>query len=294
MARRSSALALVRSSSMGSQHTIARAVHRHGIGLHTGQESKVTLHPAPPHTGRVFRRGEANLPATVAVAIPSQLSTLLTHGELTVRTPEHLLSALAGLEIDNVWIDLEGPEIPILDGSALPWVNAILEAGRINQSIPKTIRPITQPITIWEGDAFVSAIPSPEVRLTYGIEFDSAAIGTQWVSWSPSVDGYIAAIAPARTFTLAKYLEPLRAAGLIQGGSLNNAIVCDDQHWLNPPLRFELEPCRHKLLDLIGDLSLLGALPQGHIVAYKASHTLHSKFAQAVQLQCPPVVDNRQ
>jgi UDP-3-O-[3-hydroxymyristoyl] N-acetylglucosamine deacetylase len=205
-----------------------------------------------------------------------------------------LLSALGGLEVDNVWIDLEGTEIPILDGSALPWVDAIRAVGRLDQGMPRPTRPLHHPITVWEGDAFVCAIPAPEVCLTYGIVFDSQAIGTQWVSWNPSPESFVTEIAPARTFTLEKYIAPLRAAGLIQGGSLENALICDDQRWLNPPLRLDREPCRHKLLDLIGDLSLLGSWPQGHIMAYKASHTLHAKFAQAVQLQCPPVVDNKQ
>jgi UDP-3-O-[3-hydroxymyristoyl] N-acetylglucosamine deacetylase len=218
---------------------------------------------------------------------PTLLSTELRQGEAAVRTVEHLLAALVGLGIDNVAIELAGPEVPLLDGSALGWVEAIAQAGRTLQPAPRSIAHIDRPVTVHQGDAFVAVFPSTVTRFTYGIDFEAAAIGIQWFSWSPTTDpfsaeGFAAAVAPARTFGLAHQVEQLRASGLIQGGSLDNALVCGEDGWLNPPLRFDNEPARHKLLDLIGDLSLLGNLPVAHVVAYKASHRLHGELAAAM------------
>jgi UDP-3-O-[3-hydroxymyristoyl] N-acetylglucosamine deacetylase len=181
--------------------------------------------------------------------------------------------------IADAMIEIDGPEIPLLDGSALPWVNAIAQAGRIAQPSPQPVM-LTEPVWVRHEDAFVAALPAPELRFTYGIDFDLPAIGNQWVSWSPSQEPFEKAIAPARTFGLAHQIEHLQALGLIKGGSLDNALVCGPDGWLNPPLRFSNEPVRHKLLDLVGDLSLVGVVPQAHYLAYKASHQLHTRLAQ--------------
>jgi UDP-3-O-[3-hydroxymyristoyl] N-acetylglucosamine deacetylase len=199
---------------------------------------------------------------------------------------EHLLAALVALGIDNACIEVNGPELPLLDGSARDWVDAIASVARQGQKIPRRKTRIKDPIWIYDGDAFVAALPAPIQRFTYGIDFEAPAIGNQWHSWSPASDGeasFMAEVAPARTFGLAHQIDYLRSQGLIQGGSLNNALVCDGKAWVNPPLRFANEPVRHKMLDLIGDLSLLGVLPEGHILAYKASHKLHVQLAQALQ-----------
>jgi UDP-3-O-[3-hydroxymyristoyl] N-acetylglucosamine deacetylase len=135
-----------------------------------------------------------------------------------------------------------------------------------------------------DGDAFVAAIPASEIRFSYGIDFAYEAIGNQWYSWNPQQESFAEMIAPARTFGFADQIEQLQQAGLIKGGSLENALVCDRQGWLNPPLRFDNEPVRHKLLDLVGDLSLLGTIPQAHFLAYKASHKLHVQLAQLMQI----------
>lgn len=273
------------------QTTVATVVERQGIGLHSGVATTVTLRPAPPNQGRFFVRtdlpGQPSVAANLAAVNPTMLSTELRQGEASVRTVEHLLAALVGLGVDNVRIDITGPEVPLLDGSALGWVEAIRQAGRQELAAPRAVAHLEQPVTIHQGDAFVAAFPAPVARFTYGIDFEVAAIGNQWFSWSPSAapfgpEGFATAIAPARTFGLAHQIEQLRASGLIQGGSLDNALVCGEQGWLNPPLRFENEPARHKMLDLIGDLSLLGRLPTAHIVAYKASHRLHGELAAAL------------
>jgi UDP-3-O-[3-hydroxymyristoyl] N-acetylglucosamine deacetylase len=215
------------------------------------------------------------------------LSTELRQEDASVRTVEHLLAALVGLGIDNVRIEITGPEVPLLDGSALGWVEVICQAGRHLQGKPRPVARLRQPVSVRDGDAFVVAFPASRYRFTYGIDFEVAAIGNQWFSWSPGEDpfgseGFAVAVAPARTFGLAHQVEQLRASGLIQGGSLDNALVCSEEGWLNPPLRFDNEPVRHKMLDLIGDLSLLGNLPMAHIVAYKASHRLHGELAAAL------------
>jgi UDP-3-O-[3-hydroxymyristoyl] N-acetylglucosamine deacetylase len=268
------------------QGTLAQGFERSGVGLHSGVETWVRVNPAVPGTGRVFIRTDqptaAPIPARVDWVCQTLLSTELAAGSTTVRTVEHLLAALVGMGIDNATIEISGVEVPLLDGSAQEWVAAIAAAGRVDQDRDRTPITVTQPVWVREGDAFVVAMPAGELRLTYGIDFDLPAIGNQWHSWQPNQSPFAEAVAPARTFGLAHQIESLRSQGLIQGGSLDNALVCDQSGWVNPPLRFENEPARHKLLDLIGDLSLLGSLPVGHVIAYKASHTLHIKLAQAL------------
>ncbi|AFY72184.1 UDP-3-O-(3-hydroxymyristoyl) N-acetylglucosamine deacetylase [Synechococcus sp. PCC 7502] len=270
-----------------SQNTITTAFSLQGVGLHSGELATVLVCPAPVNTGRYFVIDDQLIPAQWQAVASTLLSTELRHGDKTVRTVEHLLAALVGMGIDNARIEIDHGELPILDGSALPWVQAIATAGITAQSeIATDLKPIQVPISVYKGDSFVMAVPSDRLRFTYGIEFPAQAIAQQWFSWCPNLENLSAEfaqnIAPARTFTMVKEIEYLRSQGLIKGGSLENAIVCDDQKWLNPPLRFENEACRHKLLDLIGDLSLLGFLPQAHIIAFKASHHLHTQFAQAL------------
>ncbi|TVQ09736.1 MAG: UDP-3-O-acyl-N-acetylglucosamine deacetylase [Leptolyngbya sp. DLM2.Bin27] len=273
------------------QATLASSVERQGVGLHSGATTAVTLKPADPGQGRYFVRtdlpGQPVIPATLEAINPTVLSTELRQGAASVRTVEHLLAALTGLGIDNVQIDIAGPELPLLDGSALGWVEAICQAGRRPQGWPRSVARLSRPLSVYHDDAFVAAFPAPTMRFTYGIDFEVAAIGNQWFSWSPAAapfgpTGFATAVAPARTFGLAHQVDQLRASGLIRGGSLDNALVCGEQGWLNPPLRFDNEPARHKMLDLIGDLSLLGSLPIAHVVAYKASHRLHGELAIAL------------
>lgn len=271
------------------QHTVATTVECTGVGLHSGHHTQVRILPADADQGRVFVRvdlpGQPEIPAQLSTVHQTILSTELRQGEATVRTVEHLLATLWGLGIDNVRIEVDGPELPLLDGSALEWVNAIAAVGIAPQSAQRHTVQLSEPITLQQGDAFVSAVPSPQLRLTYGIDFDLAAIGNQWHSWSPmSAESFADAIAPARTFGLAHQIEALRQQGLIKGGSLDNALVCSETGWINPPLRFDNEPARHKLLDLVGDLSLVGPLPPMHVVAYKASHQLHAQFAKQLSV----------
>lgn len=268
-------------------HALAQEFERAGVGLHSGTLARVVVKPAPPGHGRSFIRvdlpGAPHIPAHIAQVRQTTLSTELAAGEATVRTVEHLLAALSGMGIADAMIEIDGPEVPLLDGSALPWVEAIAQAGRLPQPTPQPVI-LTEPIWVRHEDAFVAALPAPELRFTYGIDFDLPAIGNQWVSWSPQREPFAEAIAPARTFGLAHQIEHLQNLGLIKGGSLDNALVCGPDGWVNPPLRFSNEPVRHKLLDLVGDLSLVGIFPQAHYLAYKASHQLHTRLAQQLSL----------
>jgi UDP-3-O-[3-hydroxymyristoyl] N-acetylglucosamine deacetylase len=254
-----------------------------GIGLHSGEKTTVKVFPAQEGAGRYFVRVDLPektiIPAQINSVSTTTLSTELANGEAKVRTVEHLLAALLGCGIEDACLEIDGAEVPLLDGSAKLWVE------KINLSQPSSIQRvtssvITEPIWIRSGDAFVAALPSSELCFSYGIDFSAAAIGNQWYSWYPVRESFAMAIAPARTFGLAEQVEYLREQGLIKGGSLDNALVCDEHGWLNPPLRFENEPVRHKILDLLGDLSLLGTIPQGHFLAYKASHQLHTQLAK--------------
>ncbi|HEY9873475.1 MAG TPA: UDP-3-O-acyl-N-acetylglucosamine deacetylase [Candidatus Obscuribacterales bacterium] len=288
---------------MTIQHALASAFELSGVGLHTGVVTQVRVKPAISGEGRYFVRVDLPdspvIPARIESVSQTTLSTELAAGDAHVRTVEHLLAALAGMGVDDARIEIDGPELPLLDGSARLWAEAIrsqLTMISPEDPIASTITKVNpvaasapsqrhhvvlqQPIWVHKGDAFVAAIPSPTTVFTYGIDFDTPAIGKQWHTWTPQTESFEEAIAPARTFTLAEQIDFLRNAGLIKGGSLDNALVCDANGWLNPPLRFSNEPVRHKLLDLVGDLSLLGAFPQAHFLAYKASHNLHIQLAQ--------------
>ncbi|MCU0515281.1 MAG: UDP-3-O-acyl-N-acetylglucosamine deacetylase [Oscillatoria sp. Prado101] len=278
---------------MTVERTLADGFERSGVGLHLGVVTAVRVLPAAPGEGRYFARtdltGTPRIPATVESVRQTTLSTELANGVAGVRTVEHLLAALAAMGVDSARIEVDGPEVPLLDGSALGWVEAIASVGVAETEIPKSPNPgeepsasrsLPEPIWVNQGDAFVAALPAPALRFSYGIDFQEPAIGQQWHSWSPATDSFASEIAPARTFGFADQIEQLRAQGLIKGGSLDSALVCSQEGWLNPPLRFANEPVRHKILDLVGDMSLLGRFPRAHLIAYKASHKLHVGLAR--------------
>jgi len=276
-------------------HTLKSEFELSGIGLHSGKQTRVRVLPAAVGEGRYFVRidlpGAPIIPAKIDAVCQTALSTeLVGAADAQIRTVEHLLAALAGMGADNARIEVDGPEVPLMDGSALVWVEAIARVGLVAQDLVHPAEnglnsPVLNPVWVRHGDAFVAALPAAETRFSYGIDFDEPAIGNQWYSWSPEAESFASAIAPARTFGLARQVDQLRQAGLIKGGSLDNALVCDRSGWLNPPLRFANEPVRHKILDLVGDLSLLGTWPKAHYVAYKASHNLHVQLGLALNSQ---------
>ncbi|MFM8259286.1 MAG: UDP-3-O-acyl-N-acetylglucosamine deacetylase [Vulcanococcus sp.] len=264
--------------------TLAAPVERCGVGLHSGGTARVRLEPSDQPG---FRVGWLQAPQQPLQALhpgqvcETQLCTALQldHGRLA--TVEHLLAALAGVGLSAVTVLVEGHEVPLLDGSALPWVEAVAEVGL--QPLGPRTAPLTleQPVTVQQGLSFATALPADRLRLGAAIEFPQAAIGRQMFTLDLTPESFVREIAPARTFGFREQVEQLRAAGLIQGGALDNALVCDGDGWLNPPLRFRDEPVRHKLLDLLGDLALAG-LPQAQVFAFRGSHGLHTALAAAL------------
>ena len=269
---------------MGS--TVKQEFKLSGVGLHLGKNATLKVIPAKPGTGRYFARVDLPdaplIPARVEAVGQTTLSTELQTASAKVRTVEHLLAALVACGVDDARIEIDGEEVPLLDGSAKNWCEAIARVGVTADSAPRSTITLEEPIWIREHDSFVAAIPAPQTRFTYGIDFPYQAIGNQWHSWNPAEESFAREIAPARTFGFAEQIEKLQQAGLIKGGNLSNALVCSDRGWINPPLRFTNEPARHKLLDLVGDLSLLGQLPTAHTIAYKASHKLHIQLAAQI------------
>ena len=264
--------------------TLVNPVVRHGVGLHSGQTTKVTLRPTD-RPGFYIRFPEGAEPIRLAPdqVRDSQLCTTLDLGERRVATVEHLLAALAGCGLSHAEIELEGDEVPLLDGSALGWVEAIAEVGLQGASSPRPSVPVLEePLVRHRGGSVITATPSDQFQLIGVIDFPQMAIGRQQFSIALTPQGFVDEIAPARTFGFRNQIEQLRAAGLIQGGALDNALVCDGDHWLNPPLRFADEPVRHKLLDLIGDLALVG-FPRAQVLVYRGSHGLHTDLASALQ-----------
>ncbi len=284
MGVRGSTLALERDFNMSQ--AIAKGFELSGVGLHSGAMTRLRVLSAEAGEGRYFVRVDLPQQPVILARVESvhqtTLSTELMQAEGKVRTVEHLLGALAGSGIEDARIEIDGAEVPLLDGSAKLWVEAIAKSSLIKSTTGATWT-VREPIWIYEGDAFVAALPASETLFTYGIDFPYSAIGNQWYSWNPALESFANAIAPARTFGFADQIEQLRQAGLIKGGSLDNALVCDASGWLNPPLRFANEPVRHKLLDLVGDLSLMGTIPQAHFLAYRASHKLHVQLAKALK-----------
>lgn len=257
-----------------------------GTGLHTGRQVHVRLTPAAAGTGVVFVRtdaGGAEIPARLEFAGPSFYATVLERDGATMSTIEHLMAALYALQIDDVRVEADGPEMPILDGSASPFVEAILDAGSVKLPVEREYIHVVRPIEVAHEDKTISIHPCPEFRITYAIDFDHPQLGYQELTaslWGGSQ--FADKLAPARTFTFEKEVEALRRAGLALGGSLDNAVVVGEHGILNPGLRFPDEFVRHKMLDLTGDLSLLGRPILGHVVAYRAGHDLHARLARRI------------
>ena len=264
--------------------TVAAPVERVGVGLHSGSHCRVRLAPAerPGYwAGRLDRPSEPLQRLEPSLVAETRLCTALRLESGPLATVEHLLAALAGTGITQAELWIDGEEIPLLDGSSLGWVEAIAEAGLA----PLGLRPdpghLSHPITVQQGQSFATALPAAGLHIGAAVEFSQPAIGRQVYSLELTPSAFVAEIAPARTFGFKDQVEQLRAAGLIQGGALDNALVCDGDHWLNPPLRFADEPVRHKLLDLLGDLALAG-LPRAQVFAYRGSHGLHTTLAAAL------------
>lgn len=273
---------------MPAQTTLNATVHALGVGLHSGNLIRMTLKSAPPDSGIVFRRrdlGGVLVPATLAQVDFSmlRLATCLQvetaeHGTVRVKTVEHLLSALHARGVDNVLVELDGPEVPILDGSSAPILYLIDEAGIRLQSVPRRLLRIVKPFHFTHNDKKMSALPSRNFKVTYEIHFDHPLIQRQKKTLVVTPETYEKQIARARTFGFLKDVNHLKKLGMIQGGSIDNAIVLDGERMLNDALRLEDEFVSHKILDLVGDLAISGFRLQGHFMAYKAGHEVHARF----------------
>lgn len=258
-------------------------MRREGIGLHSGAEVSIQLKPAPPNFGIRFCRVDVtncpHLTASYEHVVDTSLATTIGFNGTVVSTIEHLMAALLGKGVDNVLVELNGPEVPIFDGSASPFIDLIQEAGMKEQKAPRRFLKITKPLILQEGDAYVRVRPSECFRVCYTIDFPHPLIGKQELTWSFSETAFIRDIAKARTFGFLKDVHKLQDIGLAQGGSLANAVVFDDFGLLNGEgLRYADECVRHKVVDFLGDLALAGMPLIGHFDIYKAGHTLHNRF----------------
>ncbi|MBI4444583.1 MAG: UDP-3-O-acyl-N-acetylglucosamine deacetylase [Acidobacteria bacterium] len=265
--------------------TLKNPVRLCGIGLHTGCDVQIELRPAPEDTGIIFRRVDLQnfeIEARRDRVSRVVLATTLMKRGVMLSTVEHLLSALYGLSIDNLYVDINSLEVPILDGSAQPFVEAIKSAGTVEQHRERTYLCVERPIRISEGDKYITVEPAPHFRITYEIDFSHPAIGKQKLDFVLDPVTYEQEISFARTFGFYDEVEELRQKGLIRGGSFDNAVVLSRTDIMNGKLRASDEFVRHKVLDLIGDISLCGYPILGHVRAYKAGHALHTDLATAL------------
>ena len=266
---------------MRLQRTIKKEVTFSGIGLHTGRFATVKLKPAPRDAGITFYRTDkgAIIKANMSAVIDTAFATTVGFEGVKIKTVEHLLAAAAGLGIDNMLIEVDGPEIPILDGSAAGLVGAILEAGIAKQGKKIPVIRIVKPVVYEDSHARIVALPHDGRRISYYINFSHRLLGHQELTIDVTEENFIKEISSARTFGFLRDVEMLRANGLAKGGSLDNAVVVSDDGILNASgLRFNDEFVRHKIMDTIGDMSLIGFPIQGHLMLEKAGHTANFKF----------------
>jgi UDP-3-O-[3-hydroxymyristoyl] N-acetylglucosamine deacetylase len=268
---------------MLNQMTVARRVRCSGVGLHTGINCSLTIGPADPDTGITFIRRDVpkkvRIKAHIDKVVDATLATTLGADGVKISTVEHLLAAFAGLGIDNAEVEVDGPEVPIMDGSAEPFHLLIKRAGIQRQDKVKKFVIIKHPVTVTEDDRQATLLPSNDFKISYTIDFKHPLISNQYYLIQISNGNFEREICRARTFGFLRDYEILKARGFARGGSLNNAIVVDERKVLNAEgLRFQDEFVRHKILDSIGDLWLIGAQVIGHFIGYKSGHTLNHKL----------------
>ena len=266
------------------QRTLGNSIKATGVGLHTGDKVLLTLCPAPVDTGIVFRRTDLNpvaeIPARADLVGETTLSTCLIHGDARVSTIEHLLSAMAGLGVDNAYVDVTAPEIPIMDGSAAPFVFLLQSAGIVEQHAAKKFIRVRKEVTVTDGDKTASFLPLEGFKISFGIDFDHPVFkhraATTEIDFSTT--SFVREVSRARTFGFVEEIEYLRSKGLARGGSMDNAVVIDDYKVLNHGgLRYDDEFVKHKVLDAIGDLYLLGYSLIGEYRAFKSGHALNNQ-----------------
>jgi UDP-3-O-[3-hydroxymyristoyl] N-acetylglucosamine deacetylase / 3-hydroxyacyl-[acyl-carrier-protein] dehydratase len=297
---------------MPLQQTVAKPITLEGVGLHTGELARVTLNPAPEDSGIVFVRVDApdrpEIQADIDNVVDLARGTAIGNGTVKIHTIEHVMAAFAGLGIDNCRVEVDAPEIPLMDGSALPFVKAVEEAGVSQQSLPRQYITVDRPIDHVNGDLAIGVYPSDHFRLTVQIDYRHPALGVQYTTMF-SLDDFGKEYAPARTFCFLSEIEQLRERDLIKGGALDSALVVQDVDLAddhieyikrlfkesrpikqgtngflnNTKPRFPNEPCRHKALDLLGDLYLLGRPIKAHIFAARPGHATNHEMAKKIR-----------
>jgi UDP-3-O-[3-hydroxymyristoyl] N-acetylglucosamine deacetylase len=274
----------------GLQRTLKAPIGCVGVALHCGHRVSLTFRPAPVDHGIVFRRTDLgiDIPARFDRVVDTRLSTVLGHGDARIGTIEHVMAALAGCGIDNVLVEVDGAEPPILDGSAAPYVFLLDCAGTVKQDAPQSGIEVRRAVRVSEGSAFAELRPAtpagmPGLDMALSIDFEAVAIGRQALSLRLTPDSFRHELARARTFAMAKDVDQLRAAGLARGGSLDNAVVVDQARVLNPTgLRMPDEFARHKLLDAVGDLALAGVPLHGRFIAHRSGHALNNQLLRTL------------
>ena len=267
---------------MSFRRTVRTSVSCTGIGLHSGRPARATLHPAPAGYGVRFVRTDlgVEVPATLEHLDGVEYATTLRRDGASVGTVEHLLSALYAIGVDDVRVEVDGPEVPILDGSSAPFVLLIHEAGLRVHSEPRRAITLLRPVEVQQDGKWARLLPAPALSVSYTIAFEHPLLRHQAIDLDVTLESFVEQIAPARTFGFLSEVEALQRQGLARGGSLDNAIVIGDSAILNGALRFEDECVRHKVLDAIGDLALLGHPLVARLEAYKAGHAVHVALAR--------------
>lgn len=264
------------------QRTLSRAVSYVGVGLHSGKEARIRLLPAEPGRGIVFRRvdldGQPEIPARVENIVDTKRNTSLGVGNAKVMTVEHLLASLAGVGVDNAIVEVDNEEIPVGDGSSRLFCGLLHEAGIVEQSEPRRYRELTAPVYVSDHGRYMVALPADEYRISFTFVTDHPVVGTQYAEYAITPQIFEREIAPARTIGFAEQIVAMRRDGLAIGGNLDLAVVVGQDGYLNPR-RYPDEIVRHKILDIIGDLSLVGPL-RAHIIAIKSGHQVDAMLAK--------------
>jgi UDP-3-O-[3-hydroxymyristoyl] N-acetylglucosamine deacetylase len=277
---------------VSNRHTLERDAHVRGVAVHAGVEVALTLRPAPPNTGIVFRRIDVTdrdnaVPALADRVADARLGASLMNGAgVGVATVEHLMAALIMAGVDDAFIDLDGPELPILDGSAEPYCRLVEQAGLTATGAPRRFLRMLRTIRVEQDDKWASLAPATQFEVDCTIDFSHPAIGVQRTRWTLDRDVFRRELAPARTFGFLREVEMLRAAGRARGASLDNVLVFDEDRLVTPGgFRWPDECARHKALDVVGDLALLGGPVLGRYEGYKPGHALNNALARAVLMQ---------
>lgn len=272
-------------SRLFQQNTIQRAASIEGVGIHTGRTTNLRLLPAPSNTGIRFRRvdaGGVEIPALASQVSSLELATTLGRDDVTVSTVEHLMAAIHVAGIDNLIIEIDGPEVPILDGSSLPYCRLLEAAGTRSQSGLRKILAVTEPIQTEVDGRPIRIAPFPGLRVSYMIDFPIPAIGRQTIDIRLDSESFLRELASARTFAMLKDVEVMRRHGLGLGGNEDNCVIFDENEPMNTSLRFTDEPVRHKALDAVGDLALLGCPLWAHLEVEKGGHLVHFRLIETL------------